>query len=387
MTQIKQQPAPIQRYYKKNEPELPVIHPSRTWASSPPPGDPPIKAPAKRDPISRDGYPPPAPPPRKPSGIPRLTIVVLGGVAIFALIALNWQQAAGALKISLLPEGGYSLDPGADPGLEQNLARYIEPLTPSQAEAGEEIPLNMAETFAWDTYTVKKGDNISKIAANFSISMDAVIASNNISSAKLLQVGETLRIPNMDGIPYTVKKGDNLLKIAKSMGVPLEAILDANDIQSDNILAGTQLFIPGAKMKKDDLNIVLGLSDRFIYPIRGRLTSPFGWRNDPISGVRRYHSAIDLAASHGTPIKAAMDGRISTVGLNSTYGKYIIITHGNGYQTMYAHMSGTSVKQGAYVYQGNEIGKVGSTGYSTGPHLHFAIYKNGRPVNPLDFLK
>jgi murein DD-endopeptidase MepM/ murein hydrolase activator NlpD len=189
----------------------------------------------------------------------------------------------------------------------------------------------------------------------------------------------------MDGLPYTVKRNDSLSKISKTMGVPLEAILDANDIQDDNILAGTQLFIPGAKMKKDDLKIVLG--DLFIYPIRGRLTSPFGWRNDPISGVRRYHSAIDLAASTGTPIKAAMDGKISTVGLNSTYGKYIIITHSNGYQTMYAHMSATSVKQGAYVYQGSKIGEVGGTDSSTGPRLHFAVYKNGRPVNPLDLLK
>jgi murein DD-endopeptidase MepM/ murein hydrolase activator NlpD len=86
-------------------------------------------------------------------------------------------------------------------------------------------------------------------------------------------------------------------------------------------------------------------------------------------------------------MKASMDGRISSVGVNSVYGKFIIISHANGYQTMYAHMSATSVTQGVYVSQGSKIGEVGSTGYSTGPHLHFAIYKNGRAVNPLDFLK
>jgi murein DD-endopeptidase MepM/ murein hydrolase activator NlpD len=93
-----------------------------------------------------------------------------------------------------------------------------------------------------------------------------------------------------------------------------------------------------------------------------------------------------MAAALGTPVKAVMDGTIATVGINSVYGKYIIISHGNGFQTMYAHLNLVSVSQGARVNQGAKIGEVGSTGYSTGPHLHFAVYKNGRAVNPLDFL-
>jgi murein DD-endopeptidase MepM/ murein hydrolase activator NlpD len=95
---------------------------------------------------------------------------------------------------------------------------------------------------------------------------------------------------------------------------------------------------------------------------------------------------VDLAAPLGAPVKAALDGRISSVGFNSVYGKYIIISHSGGYQTMYAHLSVVSVRQGAYAYQNTKIGEVGSTGYSTGPHLHFAIYKNGRAVNPLELL-
>jgi murein DD-endopeptidase MepM/ murein hydrolase activator NlpD len=214
--------------------------------------------------------------------------------------------------------------------------------------------------------------------------MDAIIASNGISNARRLREGEQIRIPNMDGIPYTVKKGDSLSRISSAMGAPLETILDANDIQSDTISAGTVLFIPGARMRSEDLKLALG--ELFIYPVRGRLTSPYGWRLDPISGVRRFHAAMDLAAALGTPIKAAMDGRVSSVGFNSTYGKYIILSHANGYQTLYAHMNLTSVSQGVYVNQGTKIGEVGNTGYSTGPHLHFAIYKNGRAVNPLEFL-
>jgi murein DD-endopeptidase MepM/ murein hydrolase activator NlpD len=137
-------------------------------------------------------------------------------------------------------------------------------------------------------------------------------------------------------------------------------------------------------MPREDLKLALG--ELFIYPIRGRLTSPYGWRNDPISGVRRYHAALDLAAPQGTAIKAAMDGRIATVGFNSTYGNYIIMAHAGGFQTLYGHLSATSVNQGARVSQGGKIGEVGSTGYSTGPHLHFAVYKNNKAVNPLEFL-
>jgi murein DD-endopeptidase MepM/ murein hydrolase activator NlpD len=128
------------------------------------------------------------------------------------------------------------------------------------------------------------------------------------------------------------------------------------------------------------------LGELAVYPIRGRLTSGFGWRSDPINGARRYHAAIDLAAAIGTPVKAAMDGKVAAAGNNATYGKFIILSHDGGYQSMYAHLSVISVNQGDRVSQGNKIGEVGNTGYSTGPHLHFAMYKNGRAVNPLDLL-
>ncbi|MDR0629022.1 MAG: M23 family metallopeptidase [Treponema sp.] len=317
-----------------------------------------------------------------------LPILAIAGLLLFILLSLNWSEnPLGTLKLSaFLPWGrAYRLEPGTDEGIRHNLASYAGLSDPASPVQDEIIPLNLVETFAWESYKVKKGDSVSKIAAKYALSMDAVIASNYISNAKLLREGDILRIPNMDGIPYTVKKGDALSKISNAMGVPLEVILDANDIQSETLTPGKVLFIPGAKMRSEDLKVILG--DSFIYPIRGRLTSPFGWRNDPISGVRRYHAALDLAAATGTPIKAAMEGRVSSVGVNSVYGKYIIISHANGYQTMYAHMSATSVSQGAMVSQGTKIGEVGSTGYSTGPHLHFAIYKNGRAVNPLDFLK
>jgi murein DD-endopeptidase MepM/ murein hydrolase activator NlpD len=249
----------------------------------------------------------------------------------------------------------------------------------------EDIPLDLTEVFTWKTYKVRKGDSVSKIAASFSVSMDAIIASNGISNARSLREGEVIRIPNMDGIPYTVKNGDSLSSISKTMGVPLEAILDANDIQSDVINAGQTLFIPGARMNREDLRMALG--DLFIYPVKGaRLSSPFGWRNDPFTGVRTHHAAVDLSAPQGTVVRAAMGGRVTALSYNNTYGNFIILSHPGDFQTMYAHLHSFSVKKGDAVVQGAQIGAVGNTGYSTGPHLHFAVFKNSRAVNPLDFL-
>ena len=334
------------------------------------------------------------------SFLPRLFIKSVNtGVSSLLLPAFS---AAGLFAVVLgiffiLHSQGGSLDwtgrnvvsTERDQSAQYNLALYAG-LNPREdlkenPEAGEAIPLDLTETFEWKSYKVRKGDSVSKIAAAFSVSMDAVIASNGITNARSLREGETLRIPNMDGIPYKVKSGDSLSGISKSMGVPLDAILDANDIQSDKINTGMTLFIPGARMNRDELKLALG--ELFIYPVKGaRLSSPFGWRDDPISGVRRHHAALDLSAPQGTQVSAAMDGKVLAIGYNGTYGNYIILSHYGAYQTMYAHLHTTAVKKGDAVSQGARIGTVGNTGYSTGPHLHFAVFKNSRPVNPLDYL-
>jgi murein DD-endopeptidase MepM/ murein hydrolase activator NlpD len=329
---------------------------------------------------------------RKRSGsftVPLIPVMALLLLALGIVSILYNQGALGWIKrdaVGSVKDSGSQYNLAIYAGVNPDDAQSALPFgNVSMQDAGETIPLDMTETFAWQNYKVKKGDSVSKIAAAFSVSMDAIIASNGITNARALREGETLRIPNMDGIPYVVKNGDSLSKISKSMGVPLEAILDANDIQSDIINTGMTLFIPGARMNKDDLALALG--DLFIYPLKGaRLSSPFGWRNDPISGERRHHAAIDLSAPQGTVVWAAMDGKVSALGYNATYGNFIILSHSGGYQTMYAHLHSISVKKGATVSQGTQIGTVGNTGYSTGPHLHFAVYKNSTAVNPLDYL-
>jgi murein DD-endopeptidase MepM/ murein hydrolase activator NlpD len=374
---IKQHPAPVKR--RRKQPLLSWI-----FKRLPRPAEP--AAAQTAAPAAPAAAAAPAPAPRKPfltlpawlrtpfwaSPAP---VCVLGGIALASALILGMQNAPVM-----------ALSPGEDASIRASLASYagIADSLPASEENEELIPLDLMETFRWETYQVRRGDSVSKIAAARSVSMDAIIASNGIANARRLREGETIRIPNMDGIPYTVKRGDTLSKISVAQGVPLEAILDANDMDSDAIVVGTTLFIPGARMRSEDLKLALG--ELFVYPLRGRLSSSYGWRNDPINGARRFHAALDLAANLGTAVKAPMDGKVATVGLNSVYGKYLILSHGGGFQTLYAHLNTVSVAQGAYVSQGGKIGEVGSTGYSTGPHLHFAVYKNGKAVNPLEYL-
>ncbi len=118
-------------------------------------------------------------------------------------------------------------------------------------------------------------------------------------------------------------------------------------------------------------------------PVHGHLTSGFGERFHPILGYERFHAGVDLGAPAGTPIVAAADGRVVSAGWAGGYGRAVQIVHGGGIETKYGHMSRIAAYAGELVHRGEVIGYVGSSGLSTGPHLHFEVMKNGRPVNPL----
>lgn len=124
----------------------------------------------------------------------------------------------------------------------------------------------------------------------------------------------------------------------------------------------------------------------FSYPVRAPITSPFGPRRHPIFGVRSMHSGIDLAAPYGTPIKASEGGVVIYSGWYGGYGKVVILDHAKGFSTLYAHLSSTKVTVGARVKQGEVVGFEGSTGYATGPHLHFEVREQGKPKNPVIYL-
>jgi len=325
------------------------------------------------------------------------TVGIIAATVVFSFTALYWDELG--ISTPNLYDFTITNTPNADrhtidyaltgiPGIF-NLNGNTEAAVPEEIlaeSAANDNPHGMLQTFEWQQYRVQRGDTVSGIAQQFEVSIGAIIASNDIRNARRLQEGALLRIPNIDGIPYQIKRGDNLSKISVSFNVPLEVILDVNDIKSDHIRAGETIFIPGARM--NDIDLRLSLGELFMYPLQRRfITSPFGWRKDPISGATQFHPGVDFRGSIGTTVMASLDGVVIDVGVNWLYGKYIIISHANGYQTLYGHLNSFNVKKGDRVARGRKIGEVGNTGYSTGPHLHFGIFdRNKRWVNPIELL-
>jgi len=231
-------------------------------------------------------------------------------------------------------------------------------------------------------YQIKPGDTLSEISKAYNIDVGTLISYNKIKDVRKIWAGVNLKIPDTNGLPYIVKKGDTLESISSDHNIPLNNILDANNLDSEIISVGDELFIPGAKISEYDYKKATGTL--FLYPTHGRLSSPFGYRTDPFTGVRRMHYGIDLANRIGTPVKATMAGTVIVIGHQSQgYGNYIVIRHARGFQSLYGHLSKILVRKGQRVSQGQRIGEMGSTGRSTGSHLHFSLYKNNVPVNPL----
>lgn len=274
-----------------------------------------------------------------------------------------------------MAENDYSFDENGNVILEDGTI-----LKPSAAGVGK--------TVTFQTYTVKSGESISTITRKFGLSnISTLIALNGISNVKSLREGQKIKIPSLDGLVHKVGRGESLTGISGKYHVSVEELCDANDLSTQVLKQGQEIFIPGARMSASELKKAMG--ELFANPIKAkyRLTSYFGPRKDPFTGVASNHTGIDMACPTGTPIGAMMSGTVVVAGFSSIYGKYVVISHGNGYQSLYGHMSKINVKKGAKVDQGQKIGLVGNTGYSTGPHLHLTVYKNGKLTDPLTLIK
>lgn len=240
----------------------------------------------------------------------------------------------------------------------------------------------------FQTYKVQQGDTISGITKKFGLNnISTLIAVNDIGNVRTLCAGQKLKIPSLDGLFYTVQKGNSLAGLSSKFGITMEDLLDVNELDSATLSVGQVLFIPGAKLDMNKLQQAMG--ELFKCPIQGkyRLSSLFGPRKDPFTGARSNHTGVDMACPTGTPIVAASTGTVAFTGVSPVFGNYVIIRHANGYQSLYGHMSKILAHKGQWVSQGSQIGLVGSTGYSTGPHLHFTVYKNGKLVDPLTLIK
>lgn len=248
-----------------------------------------------------------------------------------------------------------------------------------QPEMGIEVP-----ELYYTVYRIKPGDMISTLAEDNHITQDTLISVNNIKQSRTIQIGQYIRIPSMAGIVYTTKTAEETPEsIAEKYKVSAAKVAQVNQTELGTVFdSGTTLFVPDAELDwitRQEIN-----GDLFTRPLRRSyyISSRFSWRVNPFTGRRTFHNGIDMAAPQGTPIYAALGGTVVATGWDNVYGKYVTVAHHSGYKTLYGHMSKITTKKGAHVTTATKLGEVGSTGQSTGPHLHFTVYKNGSPINP-----
>lgn len=256
-------------------------------------------------------------------------------------------------------------------------------------------------------YTIKPGDVLGSIAERFGISVNTILISNKLTARSIIRPGDTLKILPVDGVTHVVKKGDTISKIALAYGAKNADITQYNNLgeSGTGLTIGKEIIVPYGRAivtatsgnttkpptgvvttQKPITGPVPGASaasanaSGFIWPTGATIvTQYFGWK----------HTGMDIAGKIGLPNYAAKSGTVvkSQCGWNGGYGCYIILDHGNGVQTLYGHNTQLLVSPGEYVTQGQVIGLLGSTGRSTGPHLHFEVRINGKQVNPLTYIK
>lgn len=243
-------------------------------------------------------------------------------------------------------------------------------------------------------YRVVSGDTLASIGKKFGVSVDSIKWANNLTS-DTIKPSESLKIPPVTGVVHKVVAGETVYSIAKKYNTNAQNIVnfifnDFEDPDTFALRAGQTLYVPDGVIEPEQpkytamtpqyAQAVAGVhgSSHFIWPTTGVITQYPTW----------YHMAYDIASNNAPPIIAADAGTVIYAGcINWGYGCHVIIDHGNGYKTLYGHMSVISVSAGQVVSQGQQLGNMGSTGRSTGPHCHFEIRQGDTLLNPQDFLQ
>ncbi|MCX6792542.1 MAG: M23 family metallopeptidase [Candidatus Falkowbacteria bacterium] len=292
---------------------------------------------------------------------------------------------------------------------ENSLRSKVSILTKEQGQTEESATKIVEKRSTAISYTIQNGDTISSIARRFGISINTILWENDLKATSLIKPGNQLTILPSSGVGHTVVRGQTLGAIAKLYDVSEQDILKANGISNPNqIKIGEKLLIPGASQLASasgntivkattkqvslgaeklraiissdrDSTAIIPAGGRMAWPTTGhRITQYYSWR----------HTGVDIADHIGTPIYAADSGVVTTVGYNrGGYGNQIIISHGGGKTTRYGHLSAFDVVVGQKVTKGQYIAAMGSTGRSTGPHLHFEVMLNGARYNPLNYTR
>ncbi|MFA6307243.1 MAG: peptidoglycan DD-metalloendopeptidase family protein [Patescibacteria group bacterium] len=265
----------------------------------------------------------------------------------------------------------------------------------SPEDTGSDTPVEISRTKLVE-YTIQPGDVIGAIAEKFGVSANTILWENNLTWNSTIRPGQKINILQDSGISHKVVSGDTILAIAKKYQADAENIVAANKLaDSSDISIGELLFIPdGVRPTRvvssytppsasnfDDVpsSASVDSGSKLLWPVLShRITQYYTWR----------HSGLDIGDKTGNPIYAAEAGKVEKAGWNSGgYGNYVIINHGNGLQTLYGHASKVLVSAGDSVSRGETIALVGSTGRSTGPHLHLEVKVNGVRQNPINYIK
>lgn len=303
--------------------------------------------------------------------------------------------------------GGQTIVSSSFPGIEAQDPRFVESFTPPTTD--DPVLNSLLDTRTTISqkprseiieYEVQSGDTLSGIASKFDISTDTIKWANNLDDIHTIKPGQKLKILPVSGVAHMVKSGDTLASVAKKYSAEQQPILDFpfNDIPDDlKLKVGQVLIVPDgtppqapAAPKSHPVPQYLAEGPAspafsapgggsFVWPVRGVLTQYFSW----------YHPGLDIANPAGPPVHASADGIVVVAGWPDNYGfgNRVVVDHGNGYRTTYAHLANIYATVGQKVSQGQVIGQMGSTGRSTGTHTHFEIRYKGIAVNPLAILK
>lgn len=235
------------------------------------------------------------------------------------------------------------------------------------------------------SYYVRPGDNLWNISRNYQVDLKTLMSINQLNENSILRVGQKLQMPCGQAQVHIIRRGETLWDIARNYNVDLAELQRLNsNKQASNLRIGDQINLPRNTSRiafRESLKPSRSIISRFIWPIRGTITSKYGWRS---SG---FHHGLDIAGDFGDSVKAAASGVVSFTGYISLYGNTVIIDHPDGKQTLYAHLNHIDVSQGDRVARGTVIAEVGSTGRSTGPHLHFEIKQGDTREDPLVYLR
>lgn len=271
---------------------------------------------------------------------------------------------------------------------------YVTPQTGVQIKEDESDPSTVPKRDAVEIYVVKEGDSLGKISEKFGLSLSTLLWSNGLTAKSTIRPGDELSILPIDGVYYTVKSGDSLSRIARTYNVTTKEIKEYNGLQNaDTLSIGTKLLLPGGEAPSPTSSARNSASVTSLFKAPSKQAPAIGgwlWPTDWHVITQYYgwkHTGIDIDGDYKTFSYAARDGVVIYSGWRSGYGMTVEVNHGDGYVTRYAHHSKLFVSVGEKVTAGQALAQTGTTGRSTGTHLHFEIIKNGKFQNPLDYIR